>query len=303
MELRQLEAFVAVAELRSFTKAAQRLSVVQSGVSATVAGLEHELAAALFHREPRGVRLTVAGEALLPEARATLDAARAAREAVAQVAGGVSGQVHLGTLASIDAVDLPALLARLRDNYPGVRVRLSTAASGSAGLTAALADGSLDLALIGTDGAPLPGLRQIRLLTVPLVALLPGDHPLAARRAVSLGELAPEPFIDFPPGFGNRRIVDAEFARLSLRRSVALEVTDTTLAARYVRHGLGVSLVPSLVAPGEQDDVVVRPLTPSLDWTLSVAIATTRRPSPAAKALLDLIPQFVAPGRDGRLRP
>lgn len=286
---------MAVAELRSFTKAAQRLHVVQSGVSATVAGLEHELGAVLFHREPRGVRLTVAGEALLPEARATLDAARGAREAVAEVAAGVSGEVHLGTMASIEAVDLPALLARLRRDYPAVTVRLTTAPTGTGGLTAALADGTLDLALVGTDGGPLPGLRQVRLMTVPLVALLPGDHPLTAQETVSLAELAPEPFIDFPTGFGNRRIVDAEFARLSLRRSVALEVTDTAVAAQYVRHGLGVSVVPSLVAPSAKDDVAVRRLTPSLDWTLSIAVPVTRRPSPAAKALLTLIPQFVAP--------
>lgn len=88
MELRHLEYFLAVAEELNFTRAARRLHVVQSGVSAAVRALEHELGAPLFERTSKQVALTAAGEALLPEARATLAAAQAARDAVGQVAGG-----------------------------------------------------------------------------------------------------------------------------------------------------------------------------------------------------------------------
>src|SRR5690348_11968814 len=102
MELRQLEQFVVVAELSSFTRAAERLQVVQSGVSASIQALEHELGARLFDRGPRGARLTAAGRVLLPAARNTLDAARTARESVARITTGLAGQVQLGTMASID---------------------------------------------------------------------------------------------------------------------------------------------------------------------------------------------------------
>jgi DNA-binding transcriptional LysR family regulator len=296
MELRQLEQFVAVAELSSFTRAAQRLRIVQSGVSASIQGLEHELGARLFERGPRGVRLTPAGNALLPAARNTLDAARTAREAVTRIATGVAGEVQLGTMPSIDVIDLPALLARLRQDHPGITVRLRTSPSGSSGLTEELARGDLDAALVANDGSPVPGMRLTRLITVPIVVLLRRDHPLADRNAVALAELADEQFIDFPVGFGNRRIVDDAFTRLGLQRSVAVEVTDVTHAAGYVRHGLGVSLVPGLPTlpttqpGGEVRSVVVH--RPALPWVLSIGVSTARTTSAAAQALLDLIPRY-----------
>ena len=296
MELRQLEQFLAVAELGSFTAAARRLHAVQSGVSAAVQALERDLGTRLFERDARGARLTPAGSALLPAARATLDAARSARETVTRVAGGLAGEVRLGTMASLDVINLPALLVRLRAEHPGVQVRLRTSPSGSGGLTGALARGDLDAALVAGDGTAVPGMRLTRLLSVPIVALLRDDHPLAGRRAVSLTELAPEPFIDFPEGFGNRRIVDAAFDRLGLDRSVPVEVTDTTEAAVYVRHGLGVSLVPALAAnQGGEGVSVVALQRPALPWVLSVATHADRRVSAATRALLDLIPEFTHP--------
>src|ERR1700756_3323405 len=98
MELRQLATFVAVAEEGSFTRAADRLHVVQSAVSAGVRNLEKELGAMLFDPSPHSVKLTDAGRALLPEARATLAAAQAARDAVDEARGGLRGTVVLGTM-------------------------------------------------------------------------------------------------------------------------------------------------------------------------------------------------------------
>lgn len=296
MELRQLEQFVAVADATSFTRAAQRLHVVQSGVSASIQALEQELGARLFDRGPRGARLTAAGRALLPAARNTLDAARTAREVVARIATGVAGPVNLGTMASIDIIDLPALLARLRRQHPGISVRLRTSPSGSSGLTEELARGELDAALVANDGSAIPGMRLTRLVTVPIVVLLRDDHPLAGQTTVDLADLADEQFIDFPVGFGNRRIVDDAFTRLGLQRSVSVEVTDVTDAAAYVRHGLGVSLVPDwpgTVAGAQVRAIVVR--RPDLPLVLSIGVSTTRTTSAAAQALIDLIPTYTAP--------
>lgn len=293
VELRQLEQFVAVAETGSFTRAAARLHAVQSGVSAAIQGLERDLGARLFDRGAGGVRLTPAGTALLPAARATLDSARGAREVVAQISAGIAGDVSLGTMASLEAIDLPGLLARLRRDHPGVRVRLRTSPNGTGGLTTDLARGDLDAALVANGGSRVPGMRLTRLMTATIVALLPIDHPLAGAAGVSLTELADEQFVDFPAGFGNRRIVDDAFERLGLTRSVAVEVNDTSDAAAYVRLGLGVSLVPS-IAFGEPDSGVrAIPIhKPALPWVLWLGIATARLPSAPAKALLDLIPEF-----------
>src|SRR5690349_8323190 len=124
MELRQLEHFVAVAEEGHFTRAARRVHIVQSGLSASVRALERELGAQLLTRTTRRVALTEAGRALLEEARRTLAAAAAAREAVAAVQGVLRGRIAVGTLQASVAVDLPAALGRFHAAHPGVEIGL-----------------------------------------------------------------------------------------------------------------------------------------------------------------------------------
>ena len=125
MELRQLAHFVAVAEELHFTRAASRVHVVQSSLSASVRALEREVGAPLFVRDSRHVMLTQAGRALLPAARRALIAADEGRDAVAGVRGVLRGQLHVGAIQTLGVIDLPALLAGFRRAHPGVTVRLS----------------------------------------------------------------------------------------------------------------------------------------------------------------------------------
>ncbi|MFG2357299.1 LysR family transcriptional regulator [Streptomyces sp. NPDC048521] len=122
VELRQLEHFIAVAEELGFTRAARRLHVVQSGVSAAIRSLERDLGGALFERTSQQVRLTGAGAALLPEARATLHAAQAAQDAVRAAQDTLRGTVNVGAMASVEVVDLPALLGQLHARHPAIDV-------------------------------------------------------------------------------------------------------------------------------------------------------------------------------------
>ncbi len=119
MELRHLEVFVAVAEELSFTRASNRLHLVQSGVSSAIKALERDLGAKLFDRDRHRVVLTDAGQVLLPEARATLAAAQAARDAVSEAQGGLRGTVTVGTMLSTGPLDLPGLLGRFHRAHPG----------------------------------------------------------------------------------------------------------------------------------------------------------------------------------------
>ena len=153
MELQQLAKFVAVAEEGSFTRASDRLHVVQSAVSAGVRKLEKELGATLFDRSTHSVELTDAGLALLPQARATLAAAAAAREAVDEVRGGLRGTVGLGTMQAqgMRAVDLPAVLAAFRAEHPEVEVRIRHA-GGSSEMAQQVREGRLDLAFVALPG-------------------------------------------------------------------------------------------------------------------------------------------------------
>lgn len=160
VELRQLATFVAVVEEGGFTRASDRLHVVQSAVSAGVRNLERELGASLFDRSTHKVQLTDAGRALLPEARATLAAAAAAQDAVDAVGVGVRGTVLLGTMQAqgMRAIDVPGLLAEFRKQHPLVEVHMH-AAGGSSEMAAQVREGRLDLAFVSLPTPGLPGVK------------------------------------------------------------------------------------------------------------------------------------------------
>jgi DNA-binding transcriptional LysR family regulator len=285
VELRHLEYFVAVAEELSFTRASRRLHVVQSGVSSAIQGLERELGAALFDRDRHRVTLTEAGRALLPEARATLAAARAAVDAVAEASAGLRGTLTVGTMISTASVDVPALLARFHEQHPGVLVRLRVMPGGSADLAREVADGGLDLALLSLPGEAPAGLAVRPLAHEPLVLICAANHPLAKREAVPLDALAAEAFVDFPAGWGTRALVDRAFAAAGVDRQVAFEVADYRTAAGLVSNGLGVAFIPASVVPW-LDGVTQVPVDPPLEWRIQVATSATRRASAAARAFL-----------------
>ena len=132
MELRHLEHFVTVAEQQNFTRAAQRLHLVQSALSVSIRSLERELDARLFERTTREVKLTDAGRILLPEARRTLDAAASARAAVFGAHAGLRGTLRLGMMQVISVVDVGSLIARFHRERPLVDIRPRAALGGSA---------------------------------------------------------------------------------------------------------------------------------------------------------------------------
>jgi len=298
MELRQLGAFVAVVEEGTFTAAAARLVVVQSAVSASVQALEREVGAPLLLRGPRRVSLTDAGAALLPHARAALDAARDAREAVDLVRGGLSGTVRVGTMPSVGLVDVPALLGAFHRAHPGVTLRLSASPSGSRGLVGSVADGHLDVAFVSVPAAPVAGVRLVGLAAAPMNLVVPPGHALADRGdagPVAVAALAGLEFVDSPPGYGNRAVTDAAFAAAGVERRVAVEVADIGTAADYVRHGLGVAILPRFTVAAAPDLPVV-PLREELRWPLSLAVPRDRRPSAATAALVRHVREAAAAG-------
>ena len=300
MELRHLEYFVAVAEELSFTRASRRLHVVQSGVSSAIQALERELGTGLFDRDRHRVELTDAGQALLPEARATLAAAQAARDAVGAARGGLRGTVTVGTMLSTGTLDLPAMLGRFHAIHPDVAVRLRLAAAGSAGLARQVLAGSLDLALAALPGQPPAGLSVQPLSEEPLLLACDRAHPLAGGPAATLRRLADEPFIDFPPGWGNRAVVDRAFAAAGLDRQVPFEAADFAAAAGLVQAGLGIAFLPASVAAVLPGLAAIEVSGPAMIWRISIVRPAHRRISAAARAFLA---ELIEPGRADRAGP
>ncbi|MBO1332090.1 LysR family transcriptional regulator [Streptomyces sp. VRA16 Mangrove soil] len=291
MELRHLEYFVAVAEEQNFTRAAARLHIVQSAVSAAVKALERELNARLLDRNSKRVQLTDAGQALLPRARITLDAARDAADAVAQVRGGLRGTLRLGTLTSIRLMDLPGLLGEFHRHHPEVQVQISVAPTGSQGLLTGLAERRLDLAFVSHTGPCPAGVTLLPLASSTMDLVVPPDHPLAGRDTVSIAELAQLRFIDCPVGYGNRTIADRAFTAAGVPRHVTIEITDIATSAAFVRAGLGVTLLPRFLADTAHGLRVIEVTDADLHWPLYLASPSDRPVSAAARALTELLRQ------------
>ena len=289
MDVRQLEYFVAVAEESSFTRAAARVHVVQSAVSAAIKTLERELGTTLLDRNSQRVVLTDAGEALLPKAQAVLDAVTEAKDAVAQVRGGLTGTVRVGTLNAMTLIDLPALLGEFHRRHPGVLVRTNAATTGSVGLVEQLLDRRLDVSFVSLPGEVPDGIVLDELTHSVMDLVVPHDHPLAARTEVSIGELAGLDFIDSPLGYGNRAVVDRAFAAGAVPRRVTLEMSDLYTGVDYVRHGLGIALLPSYVLSDTTGLATLRVTGADLRWPIGLARPADRAPSAATRALIAVV--------------
>jgi DNA-binding transcriptional LysR family regulator len=246
MELHQLEYFVAVAEEASFTRAAVRVHVAQPGVSAQVRRLEAELGQQLLDRSGRSVRLTEVGTAVLPFARAALDAVANARLTVDQLAGLVRGQVRVGMVSGCALPALAELLAGFHRRYPGVGIALTE--DGSDRLVELLRDGQIDLALIGAAGAATPGLKTTVVLDDALVAAVSREDPLAARQAITIDDLRDQPLVSLPPGTGVRAALDAACASAGFTPRIVLEASALPMVAQLASLGLGVAILPATAA-------------------------------------------------------
>jgi len=281
MELRHLEYFVAVAEERHFTRAAERMRVAQSGLSASIRALEKDLDAELFVRNTRRVELTDAGRALLTEAHRTLASASAARDAVAAVRGLLRGSLTVGSEHCLGVIDLPPVLASFRRSHPGVEIRLRYAGSGQ--IVEQIRLGRLNVGFVALPGPAPDGVRLMPLATEDMMLLTHPGHALADLDVVEVEDLRDEDFVDFSADWGARRVNDLALAE----RKISVEVNDVHTLLDFVHQGLGVALVPAPVTrkPQAKGLHAATLKTQEASWQVSVALPATP-PGPATTELL-----------------
>jgi DNA-binding transcriptional LysR family regulator len=292
MELRQLEYFVAVAAELNFSRAAQRIHVVQSALSASVGKLEKELGVELFDRSKRQIALTAPGETFLRHARGVIQTVQMAQSSVEGYRDQLAGTVTLGTLMSWGTLNLAAALEEFRRLNPLVTVHLRQSLTGSAGHLDAIANSQMDLALVSIPSSPSPLVVLQRLTQEPMVFVCESTHPLAHRRRVQTADLDGQDFISFPPGWGIRQRLDANFAAAGIRPNGAYEVADYAIAAELIRHRLATTVLP-ISAANRFPDLCTVPLNPPLTWTLSLASAAPETVSRATKALVETITRHI----------
>jgi DNA-binding transcriptional LysR family regulator len=279
MELRHLEHFVVLAEELSFTKAAARLRIVQSGLSVSIRKLEKDLGAVLFDRTTHTVSLSQSGEALLPEARRVLRDADAARAAVAAVRGVVRGRLRIGMMQSLALIDAAALFATYHRAHPGVVIEPRPAPGGATTLTDRVRRGDLDLAFAWQPKKTARGLRVATLTSEPFVLVTPSGRQLP-KGELTVGDLDGEPFVELPEGWGARAVSDQAFREAGVDRRIAVEAADTLMCAELVRAGFGVAILPKSQAD-RMRGLTSRSVTGLPGWGVSL-IAPAGRPLTAA---------------------
>jgi DNA-binding transcriptional LysR family regulator len=294
MELRQLEYLVAVVEEGNFTRAAERVRISQSGISAQIRQLEKEVGLELVDRSDRVVRATAAGHAMLPYARAALGAVSGATLALDEITGITRGSVSVGMVTACGVPAVFDLLSDFHDRYPGIDITL--AEDHSDALMKGVRDGRFDLALVGHTEKQLPGLAVKTLVDEPLVAAVGLGHPWASRSRATFAELVAQPLITMPTGTGIRSTFDAACRTSGHQPRIAFEASSADAVIRLARRGLGVAiLAQSMTAPDARLHTLA--LTgPSVNSLLSFvwsapteARALAAASAPAARALIALL--------------
>jgi DNA-binding transcriptional LysR family regulator len=292
--LQQLAYFVALADVGSFTRAADAVGVAQPTLSRQLRALEAGLGAALVDRGARdGLHLTPAGHAVLPLARRILADMDSARTAVAELVGLRSGRVRVGATPSLCIGVLADVLRVFCGRHPDVRVELVE--DGSQPLERRLARGDLDLALVIVPTAGLdPGLALTPLLRERLsVASAVRDGRAVGRRSVTVAQLSRHPLVLPREGYDVRAVTLRAFAQAGVTARVAVEGGEMDAVLRLVEAGAGAAVVPDLVFAG-RPRLRRTALTPPLYRTVALARRCDLAPTHAVRAFSDTLLGFLA---------
>jgi DNA-binding transcriptional LysR family regulator len=293
MELRQLEYLVAVAAEANFTRAAERLHVAQPAVSAQIQKLERELGQPLLDRSKRTVRLTAAGEAVLPSATAALAAVADVRRSVEELTDLVSGTVAIGTVTAHD-MDIAGLLADFHGAHPGVEITLST--DNSDVLITQLRSGVLDVAIVSVGSDECPDGLDVEVVTDEAIdAAVCHDDDLAGESSVELAALAERSLIALPVGTGVRQRLDQACATAGVSVRIAFEASTPIALAELAERGLGVAILPSSVSRS-RPGLHALTIRPEMRGRLVLAWRSTGPTNPATSVLVQMARRLLRVG-------
>ena len=242
MEIRQLRAFVAIAESGTFTAGALRVHVTQAAISMQIRQLETEIGAKVFVRAPRHVILTEAGEQLLRRARHILREHDAALDEIAELAGAERGRLRIGSASAMVLTEqLPTILKELRKQHPAAEIAVTSGTSEV--LVDQILAGEVDVAFVSLP-VDERGIKTERLSDDQLVAIASPQHKLAKQRTISAYTLAGERLILGERGGNTRRLIDQFFAQAGVTLRVAMELSRQQAIKRMVEEDMGVGIVP-----------------------------------------------------------
>ncbi len=246
MELRKLEVFCKVVELKSFTRAAAAVMLSQPTLSEHIRSLEDELGQKLVDRLGRLVEPTPVGSLLYSYAVKILRLQRDALQAIEQYGGKLIGRIMIGAGSIPGTYILPGVIGRFRERYPSVKATLMI--NSSQQIVQDVQDGQVEIGVIGARWSER-GLDCREIYSDTLSVVVGADHHMAGKKEISLTELADEPFILRESGSGTRKVVDQIFEDHGVKTSSLSEVAEigsTAAVLQAVKEGLGVSIVSTM---------------------------------------------------------
>ncbi|MFG3599724.1 LysR family transcriptional regulator [Micromonospora chersina] len=293
MQLHQLRYFVAVAEVRHFTQAADLVGITQPSLSKQIHALETDLGAPLFERVRGNITLTAAGDVLLPLAKRILADVDTATREVQELVGLRRGRVRLGATPSLATSLAPPVLRRFRDAHPTVDLRVEE--GGSQDLVRDLLRGDLDLALIiepstGTD----PGLRADPILRESLVVASVDPLPAAdGRGEVRITDLRDLPLVMFRQGYDLRDATLQACREAGFEPTLSVDGGELDAVLSFVEAGLGAALVPGIAVTRRPGIRVTRLAPPGVRRTIAVARRRDVVPTHAGRELRRILLEYV----------
>lgn len=292
MSMKKYEVFVRTVELGSLTKAAQALDSTQSRVSHVLKDLEEDFGFSLLQRGRGGIRLTEAGELLLPKMQAILQENEALREMVSEIRNADAGTIRLGSFTSVAVHWLPGIIRAFQRSHP--KVELQMLSGDYHDMEQWLKNGEIDLGFVSL---PAPeGVQTIPLAEDPLVAILPKGHVLAQNERIPIGDLSRDPFISLRQSSAQdiHRALDSA----GVRPNVKFSTKDDYAILAMVEQGLGISIVPRLLIKGRDQNLEVRSLEPASSRTIALAIPKKDR-APVVEAFIETAEQWIRDHKEG----
>jgi len=293
LHLGRLKVLSEVIARGSFSAAADALSYTQSAVSQAVARLEAETGTELVVRDPRGVRATAAGATLVEHSEAIFSQIEAAEADLAAVLGLRGGRLRVASFPSAGATLMPLAVAAFRERHPQVGLTLAEGEPDE--IAARLRAGEFDLALLfefsGARERPSAGLSTAELLEDPMHVALPGEHPLAAKPALTLADLREEQWVQTSSSSACARHVVRSCLAAGFEPQVSFESDDYETVQGLVAAGVGVALIPRLALTRVHPEIIVRALAPHSPARKVVAATASSRAlaAPAADTMVAIL--------------
>lgn len=249
MEIRQLKAFLAIAEAKTFTAGARRVNVTQAAISMQIRQLEDEVGLQLFTRTPRRVILTEAGEYLLDRARKILREHDTALAEIAELGGVEHGRLRIGSAsAEFATMQLPHILQGLREEFPNSELAVSAGTSQT--LVDKIMHGEIDIAFVSLP-VENSSITTDLLFSDEIVAIAHPSHPMANERYISAAALAGEKLILGERGGNTRRMIDDFFNAANVRPNITMELSRQEAINQMVENNLGVGTAGSKTIANE----------------------------------------------------